>query len=209
MLTCLWPVNSQSHADVSLTNHWLTAACVIVAVQSYIAKENERGIDRSRIVVGGMSQGGAVTLYSTFAIEQEPLAGIIALSTWLPLHTAFPAVSLIRVIFSRFSWLLSSRPLFAVFSTSHGWLQCLTSHSIIYAECSVAYRYLNTRSKLIGHWVPATFTAPSRMVLSLTPYDLPFPQNGVQNAPVGTNFATGKITVGLVSHWPCITDLVV
>ena len=65
-------------------------------MQSYIAEENKLGIDRSRIVVGGISQGGAVTLYSTFAIEQQPLAGIFVLSTWLPLHTTFPAVSWIR-----------------------------------------------------------------------------------------------------------------
>jgi len=67
--------------------------CVVIAVQSYIAKENKLGIDRSRIVIGGISQGGAVTLYSTFAIEQQPLAGIFVLSTWLPVHTLFPAVS--------------------------------------------------------------------------------------------------------------------
>lgn len=62
-------------------------------MQLYIAEETKRGIDRSRIVVGGISQGGAVALYSTFAIEQEPLAGIFVLSTWLPLHRNFPAVS--------------------------------------------------------------------------------------------------------------------
>lgn len=61
-------------------------------LQSYIAKENKHGIDCSRIVIGGISQGGAVTLYSTFAIEQQPLAGVFVLSTWLPLHTSFPAV---------------------------------------------------------------------------------------------------------------------
>ena len=66
---------------------------IAITVQLYIAEENKRGIDRSRIVVGGISQGGAVTLYSTFAIEQQPLAGVFVLSTWLPMHTSFPAVS--------------------------------------------------------------------------------------------------------------------
>ena len=65
----------------------------VVTVQTYIAEENKRGIDRSRIVVGGISQGGAVTLYSTFAMEQQPLAGVFVLSTWLPLHMTFPSVS--------------------------------------------------------------------------------------------------------------------
>jgi len=89
--------------------------CVVITVQSYIVEENNRGIDRSRIVVGGISQGGAVTLYSTFAIEQDPLAGIFVLSTWLPVHTAFPAVSWISVIsvFLAFNFLCS---LFAAYS---------------------------------------------------------------------------------------------
>ena len=65
-------------------------------MQSFIDAEKKLGIDRSRIVVGGFSQGGAVALYSTFAIEQQPVAGISVLSTWLPLHTTFPAVSCIR-----------------------------------------------------------------------------------------------------------------
>jgi len=73
--------------------------CIVITVQSYIAdEEKKRGIDRSRIVVGGISQGGAVTLYSMFAIEQEPLAGIFVLSTWLPMHTAFPTVSWVSFI---------------------------------------------------------------------------------------------------------------
>jgi len=70
--------------------------CIAVTVQSYIAEENKRGIDSSRIVVGGNSQGGAVALYSAFAIEQQPLAGVFVLSTWLPMHKSFPAVSWTR-----------------------------------------------------------------------------------------------------------------
>jgi len=64
----------------------------IVTVQSLIADEEKKGIDRSRIVVGGFSQGGAVALYSSFTIPQKPVAGLVVLSTWLPLHKTFPAV---------------------------------------------------------------------------------------------------------------------
>jgi len=65
---------------------------VAVTVQSLISDEEKKGIDRSRIVVGGFSQGGAVALYSSFTIPQKPVAGIVGLSTWLPLHKTFPAV---------------------------------------------------------------------------------------------------------------------
>ena len=61
-------------------------------MQQLIAQEEKLGIPRERIIVGGFSQGGAVALYSAFALAQSPLAGIIVLSTWLPLHYKFPDV---------------------------------------------------------------------------------------------------------------------
>ena len=42
-------------------------------------------IPRNRIFIGGFSQGGAVALYTAFAVN-KPIGGIVALSTWLPLH---------------------------------------------------------------------------------------------------------------------------
>jgi lysophospholipase-2 len=61
-------------------------------LQTLIAEEEKKGIDRSRIIVGGFSQGGSVALYSAFTAPQpKPLAGLIALSTWLPLYKTFPA----------------------------------------------------------------------------------------------------------------------
>jgi len=64
----------------------------VVSVQTMIADEEKLGIDRSRIVIGGFSQGGAVALYSAFTVPQKPVAGIVVLSSWLPLHKTFPAV---------------------------------------------------------------------------------------------------------------------
>jgi len=67
-------------------------AVVVITVQSLIADEEKKGIDRGRIVIGGFSQGGAVALYSAFTIPQKSVAGILGLSTWLPMHKTFPAV---------------------------------------------------------------------------------------------------------------------
>ena len=50
----------------------------------YVAKEQAAGIDPSRIVVAGFSQGGAVALHAGLRYA-KPLAGILALSTYLPL----------------------------------------------------------------------------------------------------------------------------
>ncbi len=54
-------------------------------VDALIQREVERGIPPSRIVLMGFSQGGAVALHAGLR-RDEPLAGIGALSTYLPLH---------------------------------------------------------------------------------------------------------------------------
>ncbi|XP_011498931.1 PREDICTED: acyl-protein thioesterase 1 [Ceratosolen solmsi marchali] len=58
-------------------------------VHSLIASEVAGGISTERIVLAGFSQGGALALFSALTFPQ-PLAGIIALSTWLPLRAKFP-----------------------------------------------------------------------------------------------------------------------
>ena len=54
-----------------------------LAVETLIAREAGRGIPASRIVLAGFSQGGAVALYTGLQ-HPERLAGIMALSTYLP-----------------------------------------------------------------------------------------------------------------------------
>jgi phospholipase/carboxylesterase len=55
-----------------------------LAIRRLIAREGERGIPAHRIVLAGFSQGGAVSLY-TAPRYPERLAGVMALSTYLPL----------------------------------------------------------------------------------------------------------------------------
>jgi phospholipase/carboxylesterase len=57
-------------------------------VEALIAREAERGVARSRIVLAGFSQGGAIAL-QTGLRQPEPLAAIIALSCYLPLADSF------------------------------------------------------------------------------------------------------------------------
>lgn len=53
------------------------------AIRGLIARENQRGIPSHRIFMAGFSQGGAVA-YATALTHPEKLAGIIALSTYIP-----------------------------------------------------------------------------------------------------------------------------
>ena len=53
------------------------------AIRRLIGREVARGISPERIFLAGFSQGGAVA-YTTALTHPEPLAGIIALSTYIP-----------------------------------------------------------------------------------------------------------------------------
>lgn len=57
----------------------------ILDIEALIAREVERGIPAARIFLAGFSQGGAIALAAGLR-HAERLAGIIALSTYLPLH---------------------------------------------------------------------------------------------------------------------------
>jgi phospholipase/carboxylesterase len=61
-----------------------------VQIRQLIAKQGERGIPTNRIVLAGFSQGGAVTLY-TVPRFPEKLAGVLALSCYLPRESSFSA----------------------------------------------------------------------------------------------------------------------
>lgn len=54
-------------------------------IESLIAQQVADGIPASRIILAGFSQGGAVALHTALR-HSEPLAGLMALSTYLPLH---------------------------------------------------------------------------------------------------------------------------
>ncbi len=56
----------------------------IAQVEALIAREGERGIPPARIVLAGFSQGGAIAL-AVGVRRAQPLAGLVALSTYLPL----------------------------------------------------------------------------------------------------------------------------
>jgi phospholipase/carboxylesterase len=60
------------------------------AVERLIARERDRGIESSRIVLAGFSQGGAIAL-QTGLRHANRLGGIVALSTYLPLEDSLDA----------------------------------------------------------------------------------------------------------------------
>ncbi len=59
-------------------------------VEALIAREKTRGVAAKRIVLAGFSQGGAIALHTGLR-HAERLAGILALSTYLPMADRLPA----------------------------------------------------------------------------------------------------------------------
>ena len=59
-------------------------------VEALVARELARGVPASRIVLAGFSQGGAIALHAGLRHAQR-LAGIMALSTYLPLQSTLAA----------------------------------------------------------------------------------------------------------------------
>jgi len=59
-------------------------------IEAFIAREKGRGIASAKIVLAGFSQGGAIAL-QTGLRHAEPLAGILALSTYLALAESLAA----------------------------------------------------------------------------------------------------------------------
>lgn len=59
-------------------------------IEALIAQEQQRGIAAERIILAGFSQGGAIALHTALRYPQR-LAGVLALSTYLPLKPLLAA----------------------------------------------------------------------------------------------------------------------
>lgn len=68
----------------------INAACK--RIHELISDQEKMGVASERIMLGGFSQGGALALYSALKFPKK-LAGVVALSCWLPLFRSFPAAA--------------------------------------------------------------------------------------------------------------------
>jgi phospholipase/carboxylesterase len=59
-------------------------------IRDLVRRERERGLSSDRIVLAGFSQGGAMALFTALR-EPERLAGVLALSSYLPLASTLAA----------------------------------------------------------------------------------------------------------------------
>ena len=71
------PVNQEDEAGIKTSQRYIDAL---------IQTEIDRGTPSDRIVLAGFSQGGAIALHTALRYPHK-LAGVLALSTYLPLHS--------------------------------------------------------------------------------------------------------------------------
>ena len=79
-----YDITSFDFGDLALRADRSGVAESVAQIEALIAREGERGVPPQRIFLAGFSQGGAVTLAAGLA-RPTPLAGLIALSTYLPM----------------------------------------------------------------------------------------------------------------------------
>lgn len=81
------------------------------SINALISEEVDGGVDANRVILGGFSQGGAMSLLTGLTSERK-LGGVAVLSGWLPLKNKFKAVCALLP--------------FSAFSTVHAdWLDCM------------------------------------------------------------------------------------
>eukprot|EP01032_Pedospumella_encystans_P031848 gene31848-35949_t len=59
-------------------------------IKNFLQKEIDQGVEPSRMVLVGFSQGGALALHVALR-SSYTLGGVVALSTWVPLRDDYPA----------------------------------------------------------------------------------------------------------------------
>ncbi len=69
----------------------------VFSVNQLISAEIESSIESGRIVIGGFSQGAAISVL-TGLNNKRKLAGIACLSGWVPLRNKLKAVSGLRLL---------------------------------------------------------------------------------------------------------------
>ena len=93
-------VRGETAASLHPTSFSLPSTQLVV--HTLLESEALKGIDISRIVIGGFSQGGALALASAYSYHTD-FAGILALSCWIPPTMQPKLIEVLRVIYYCYS----------------------------------------------------------------------------------------------------------
>lgn len=126
-------------------------------IETLIARENARGVPGTRIVLAGFSQGAAMSLYAGLR-HPEALAGIVALSGYLPLAATLeaerhPANAAVPIFMAhgdhdavvRHTWGVATRRQLEALGYIPAWHEYPMGHEVCWEEI-----------RAIGAWLAAT-----------------------------------------------------
>ena len=131
----------------------------VAQVEALIEREQERGIPLQRILLAGFSQGGAITL-SAGLRRGVPLAGLIALSTYLPEVDAaaaqLAAAANVQPIFMAHG---NADPVIPVQVAEHS-MQVLEGlgFAVEWHRYPMAHQVCAEEIQALGDWLQARFT---------------------------------------------------
>lgn len=132
------------------------------AIREIIARENERGVPNSRIVLAGFSQGGAMAVY-TGTRQSAPLAGVMALSCYLLQSDRFAAehsaASLQTPIFMAHG--LHDELLPMTLGTQARDLLLATGYTVTWHDYPMAHSVSPEEVDDIGDWLATVLSAPA------------------------------------------------
>lgn len=131
-------------------------------VRDLIRREQSRGLSSSQIVLAGFSQGGAIALYAGIR-HHEPLAGIMALSTYLPLadtteNEANPVNSEIPILYCQGTYdmvitvsvAIQSKELLEKLGYVVEWKTYTIDHSVSPEEITDIGQWLTERCRIVA-----------------------------------------------------------
>ena len=73
------------HHNLRFVEFYIFSHSAVFLLVKSLIDEEAKTISTERIVIGGFSQGGAVALFTSLT-NNIKLGGVLAFSTWLPLH---------------------------------------------------------------------------------------------------------------------------
>ena len=132
----------------------------VAQVQALIDREADRGIPAARLLLAGFSQGGAVALAAGLQ-RTQPLAGLVALSTYLPMHdraaSLLPPQALAQPVFMAHGLQDPVVP-FAAGQYSAGALQAL-GFAVDWHRYAMPHSVCAEEVRDLGDWLAQRFAA--------------------------------------------------
>ena len=128
-----------------------------------VTREAERGVPASRVVLAGFSQGGAMALFTGLR-HPAPLAGIICLSAYHPLHETLADEASGATRHVSIFQAHGTQDAVVPYELGRGDYELLTTagYEVVWHEYSMAHQVCSEELRDIGHWLAGVLAPATR-----------------------------------------------